>query len=1096
MSEAVVEAKPVDPQVLEGLVAKITDASGIVRTLKEQEKGEDELEPAILALMTLKIELTELVGVGGHELALNKSAYKKEKKKLEGAAKPAKVKQEFKQGEGRNSKLAKKMLEKKEAAQLVNNTPEGEKKILDKEMAKEYDPEAVEMAWYSWWEKCGFFKPRDDDETSERFVMVIPPPNVTGSLHLGHALTCSIEDSLTRWHRMCGKNVLWVPGTDHAGIATQVVVEKQLQKETGQTRQDLGREAFLEKVWEWKNAKGNHIYNQLRLTGASVDWSREAFTMGEKLSKAVNEAFCRLYEKGKIYRDTKLTDWCCTLQSVISKIEIDNVELEGETKLSVPGYDKKIDFGFIYSFAYKVVDSDEVIVVATTRPETMLGDTAVAIHPKDPRYTHLHGKFVQHPFVDRKIPIILDEVLVDMNFGTGAVKITPAHDPNDYACGKRHGLEFIDIMTDSGEMAANCGEFSGLKRFSARGLVMKKLDELGFGRGKANNPMTIPLCSRTGDILEPRIKPQWYCDCNEMAARAVAAVDAGELRLIPDNHVAVWKHWLCNIQDWCISRQLWWGHRIPAYFVDFKGEPAASQSDTTRWVVGRTEEDCKKIAAEKFGKPVEDIILTQDEDVLDTWFSSGLFPFSTMGWPEETNDMKMFFPGHLLETGWDILFFWVARMVMFSLELCDALPFKDVFLHSLVRDKYGHKMSKSRGNIIDPLWVVYGITLEDLHANVASGNLAAKEVASAQKAQNEQFPEGIAPCGSDGLRFSLLLNTSHGADINLDINGVVSCRNFCNKIWQATKLTMSNLEGFTPADVPLTGLTNEAPLALRWLISRLNFMVQKVGDSYTAYEFHDVAEACRVFFWEEFCDVFLEYTKRIFMNADHPARAVAQEVLYTAMDIVFRVMHPALPFLTEELWQRLPKRSGETAPSIMVAAFPKVDEILSPWTSSDVEAQMELVLAVAKTMRACKVNYKLAPKSTPKVVVRTQKAGLEELMTSHIEDFQKNSFVGEVQVMTGGNAPAGYVVASVNEELDILMELAGNVDVAAEVAKMEKEKAKLEQTRDKLLAEKADVARYSKKPADRQQADADRLAKLEQEIEQKENDINTFKTLA
>eukprot|EP00667_Euglena_gracilis_P001454 EG_transcript_1453 len=1048
MAEAPV---PVDPKLLEELCASIAVAANVVRTLKESEAPEDQLEPAINALMTLKVKLTDLVGVGGHEQALNKSAYKKEKKRLESVTEKPKVKQEFKQGEGRNSKLAKKMLEKRQT-DLQNKTPHGQKKILDEEMAKEYDPEAVEMAWYAWWEESGYFKPRDADTTSEKFVMVIPPPNVTGSLHIGHALTCSIEDLVTRWHRMKGHNTLWVPGTDHAGIATQVVVEKQLYKDTKQTRQDLGRDDFLAKVWEWKTAKGDHIYNQLRLTGASVDWSREAFTMSDKLSRAVLEAFCRLHERGKIYRDTKLTDWCCTLQSVISKIEVDNVELEGETKLSVPGYDKKVDFGFIYSFAYPVLDSEEVIVVATTRPETMLGDTAVAVHPDDPRHKHLHGKFVKHPFVDRKIPIICDPILVDMNFGTGAVKITPAHDPNDFACGKRHGLEFIDIMTDTGEMAAGCGEFSGMKRFDCRVAVMKRLDEMGLGRGKAPNPMTIPLCSRTGDVLEPRIKPQWYCDCTEMAARAVAAVDAGELRIVPASHEAVWRHWLTNIQDWCISRQLWWGHRIPAYYIDFRGEPAGAKSDVTRWVVGRTLDEVKQRAAEKFGRPVEDLILSQDEDVLDTWFSSGLFPFSTMGWPDDTVDLQQYFPGSLLETGYDILFFWVARMVMLSLELTDRLPFRDVFLHNIVRDKYGQKMSKSKGNVIDPLWVVYGITLEELHANIASGNLPEKEVQSAQKAQREQFPEGIAPCGADGLRYALLLNCSLSSDINLDINGVVSCRNFCNKIWQATRLSTSNLVGFTPAAQPMEGC-GERALVLRWLLSRLNHMLTRLDVAYTVYDFHEVAEAGRAFFWEEFCDVFLEYTKRIFQNPDHPQRAAACETLYTVLETTFRALHPTLPFLTEELWQRLPRRAGVTTPSIMLAEYPAP---VAEWTDAQAEVQMELVLAIAKAMRATKVNYKMAPKATPRVTVRVRQAELAGLVRDHVEDFQKLSGVGEVEVAVGDSAPAGYVVTTVSEQVDVLMELAGNVDVAAEVAKLEKEKLKLEQTRDKLRAEQED----------------------------------------
>eukprot|EP00658_Telonema_sp_P-2_P016175 TRINITY_DN16266_c0_g1_i6.p1 TRINITY_DN16266_c0_g1~~TRINITY_DN16266_c0_g1_i6.p1 ORF type:complete len:599 (+),score=183.01 TRINITY_DN16266_c0_g1_i6:236-2032(+) len=548
---------------------------------------------------------------------------------------------------------------------------------------------------------------------------MIPPPNVTGSLHIGHALTCAIQDCVVRWKRMQGFNTLWLPGTDHAGIATQVVVEKKLQAEQGLKRHDIGREAFLELVWKWKHEKGNHITKQLRITGASVDWDREAFTMDDKLSKAVTESFVRMADKGLIYRDVKLVNWCPTLKSVISDLEVNSVEIQPNEMVKVPGYDEPVHFGFMYHFAYKVHNGDGELVVATTRPETMLGDTAVAIHPEDSRYKHMHGKSLVHPFTSRVIPVILDPELVDMAEGTGAVKITPAHDPNDYAAGTRHNLEQINILTDDGLINQSWGAnehgkiFENMKRYDCRTAVMDKLKEMGYFRKLEGHAMTIPRCSRTKDVLESMLKPQWFQNCSSMAARAVEAVKNGDLRIHPKSQVGTWNHWLCNIQDWCISRQLWWGHRVPAWFVDFKGEaPADMATDTTRWVVARNEQEALTKAAQQFGKQESDLILTRDPDVLDTWYSSGLFPFSTLGWPDEEHpDFKKYYPGALLETGYDILFFWVARMVMMGLELTDQLPFKDVFLHTLVKDKYGRKMSKSLGNVLDPLWVVFGACL-------------------------------------------------------------------------------------------------------------------------------------------------------------------------------------------------------------------------------------------------------------------------------------------------------------------------------------------------------------------------------------------------
>ena len=664
---------------------------------------------------------------------ISKSAYKKI---MKNGGKKVEKKEKVvfaKAGEGKSKDKKK---EKEPEQIFVDNTPVGDKKDLGL-FPPTYQPVYVESAWQAWWEKCGFYSPDVtkalNSPYDNKFVMVIPPPNVTGSLHLGHALTSAIEDTITRYNRMKGKVTLWVPGTDHAGIATQSVVEKRLKKEFNLTRRDLGREEFVKRVWEWKTTYGGKICNQIRCLGSSVDWSREAFTMDEKLSKAVVEAFVRFHEDGLLYRDKRLINWSCALQSAISDIEVDHVDLEGIEYFPVPNHKLRptYEFGTLTSFAYKVDGSDEEIVVATTRLETMLGDTGVAVHPNDPRYTHLHGKFVVHPFIDRKIPIICDDVLVDMTFGTGAVKITPAHDHNDYQCGKRHNLDFITILTEDGKISNNCGKYSGMMRYDARYEMENELKALGLFRGKEPNKMRLGKCSRSGDIIEPMLSPQWYVNCTSMAARAVDAVRNGELKILPEMHEATWYRWLENIRDWCVSRQLWWGHRIPAYFVRIAGEDRVDKNDdmhNNRWIVARTEAEALQQAAVKFNVAPSSITLEQDEDVLDTWFSSGLFPWSVFGWPDNTVDFKAFYPTHLLETGLDILFFWVARMVMMGLQLTDTLPFRQVYLHPMVRDKNGRKMSKSLGNVIDPLEVINGCALSDLLTKIDEGNLPAKEV--------------------------------------------------------------------------------------------------------------------------------------------------------------------------------------------------------------------------------------------------------------------------------------------------------------------------------------------------------------------------------
>jgi len=985
---------------------------------------------------------------------------------------------------GKNHKAGERA--KKQTEKYINKTPVGEYKVdIAEPMAKNYNFEAVESAWYDWWEKEGLFKPDDSDKEKPTFVIMIPPPNVTGSLHIGHALTCAIQDCVVRWKRMQGFNTLWLPGTDHAGIATQVVVEKKLQIEEQKTRHDIGRDAFLDLVWKWKNEKGGHICKQLRLTGASVDWDREAFTMDDKLSRAVTESFVRLANKGLIYRDVKLVNWCPTLRSVISDLEVVSTDIAPNTMLKVPGYDEKVKFGFMFYFAYKVVGEDDELVIATTRPETMLGDTAVAVHPEDDRYKHLHGKFLWHPFAHRQIPIIVDDVLVDMATGTGAVKITPAHDPNDYESGKRHNLQQINILTDNGMINHSWGaneaghQFEGSKRYDCRTTIMVELERLGLSRKIEGHSMVLPLCSRTKDVLEFVLKPQWFQNCDDMARRAVEAVEKGELNIYPESHKSTWYHWLRNIKDWCISRQLWWGHRIPAWFVDFKDEaPGDKATQHDRWVVAHTEEAALAKAAEKFGKPADQLILERDEDVLDTWYSSGLFPFSTLGWPDvDAEDFKMYYPGALLETGYDILFFWVARMVMMGLELTGKLPFTDVFLHTLVRDKNGRKMSKSLGNVLDPLWVVYGATLDDLNKSLEGGNLPAAEVAIAKQLQTADFPNGIAPCGSDGLRYALLFNTKLGSDTNLDINVVVTFQQFAQKVWQASGgIVLPYIAGYTPKATPMEGV--DAPVVCKWALHQLDIVVEEVNAKLEAYSFADASMLPFKFFTEEFCGIFIEHIKQMNIkklpDGDATKEAV-QEAIYTLIETQLRLLHPFMPFATEELWQRLPKRANETSKSIMIAAYPAAS---ASWRNEQAYGDFKIVHDVVSGLRKMKSDAKLSPKDTPKAFIRAGGDSCQLLETftgciTGIVGCTLETLQAGAQPPTGPSAVVGNVT--------LHMDLAGLVDMGAELAKLEGQLV-IKQNGVKKISDQQAGPNYMKMPEAKREQQIVKKAALEAEV--------------
>ncbi|XP_059495593.1 valine--tRNA ligase, mitochondrial [Stegostoma tigrinum] len=696
-------------------------------------------------------------------------------------------------------------LEPKPITYLVP-TPSGEKKDTSGPLPDSYSPQYVEAAWYSWWEQQGFFKPEYHQHLTHReestFSLCIPPPNVTGSLHLGHALTVAIQDALVRWRRMQGSRVLWVPGCDHAGIATQVVVEKQLWRDQGVRRQDMTRAEFLREVWRWKEAKGDEIYHQLRRLGASLDWDRASFTMDTGYSEAVTEAFVRLYEAGLIYRRQRLVNWSCALNSAISDIEVESRALTGCTYIAIPGYRNKVAFGEMVYFAYPTEDSGEEVVVATTRPETMLGDTAVAVHPDDGRYTHLVGKRLRHPFTGRLLPVLADG-LVDREIGTGAVKVTPAHDHTDYELSVRHQLPVISIFNEDGTMATEAGLWlQGMKRFDARGQVLAALSERGLYRGVKDHSMVLRLCSRSGDVVEPLLRSQWYVQCRDLAQRALEALDREELTMVPSSLQKTWRSWLSNISDWCISRQLWWGHRIPAYRVAFPGSCDLEGEAAGLWAIGRTEQEARRNAAKQHRVKESEITLAQDDDVLDTWFSSALFPFAAMGWPHERPGSRDFYPNSLLETGSDLIFFWVARMVMLGLPLTGEVPFQQVLFHSMVRDSHGRKMSKSLGNVIDPLDVIVGVSLQRLHEKLQEGNLDPREYRIALQGQKRDFPRGIPECGTDALRFALSSYKCQVNDVNVDVVTFVNSRRFCNKIWNAMKFTFSALPtGFQPLPV-------------------------------------------------------------------------------------------------------------------------------------------------------------------------------------------------------------------------------------------------------------------------------------------------------
>ncbi|NLM41790.1 MAG: valine--tRNA ligase [Firmicutes bacterium] len=876
-------------------------------------------------------------------------------------------------------------------------------------MKKTYDPKEVEQKWYTYWEENGFFH-AEVDESKEPFCVVIPPPNITGQLHMGHALDNTYQDILVRWKRMQGCNTVWIPGTDHAGIATQARVEDHIRETEGKTRHDLGREEFLRRTWAWKEEYGRTILNQLKRLGASLDWDRERFTMDEGCSRAVREVFVRLFEKGWIYQGHYSVNWCPVCSTTLSDIEVEHEETAGK----------------LWHIRYPIADGSGYVEIATTRPETMLGDTAVAVNPGDERYQHLIGRTVIVPLVDREVPVIADEY-VDMEFGTGVVKITPAHDPNDFEIGQRHNLPQVQVIGRDAAMTAEAGKYAGLDRYEARRRIVEDLQQLGLLVKVEDHQHAVGQCYRCSTVVEPLVSKQWFVKMDELVKPAIAAVENGEIRFIPERFSKHYLHWMRNIRDWCISRQLWWGHRIPVWYCDECGEVFASVDEPA---------GCVKCGSEA---------IKQDPDVLDTWFSSALWPFSTLGWPEKTKELQHFYPTSVLVTGFDIIFFWVARMIVMGYEFMHDRPFKDVFIHGLVRDAQGRKMSKSLGNGVDPL-------------------------------------EAIEQYGADALRFNLVIGVAPGNDMRYIPEKVEAYRNFANKIWNASRFALMNLEDFDPYQENMGSLAFTT--ADYWILSRCEFTAKEVTRFLERY---DVGEAARVlydFIWSELCDWYIELIKpRLYGKQGEETRYVAQYVLWYVLKGTLELLHPFMPFITEEIWQNLP-HEGQT---IMLAPWPQPAGLSSPKH----ERIMNTVMAVITEIRAMRSEKSVPPGRKIAAILQADPEDLE-LLSQAEGDIMNLAGLERLTLEEPGRTPEKCLSAVV-EGINIFLPLAEMVDVAEEIARIQKE---LEQARRELQrAEKnlrnegfiskapQDVVDREKEKAELYQAQVARLEALLQELQ-------------